>query len=430
MQTSQRRFQISFFLLAVGMATLPFTIWFQLPVYLLLLLNFVTEQNWKGKYKNLIDNNLQKHFIFYIGFYILYVLGLIHTTNFHYAFSDLECKIALLLLPCFVFTLKKTDLTKERLEKLFLLFIFSYCALILVNFGISLYKYTESGNANEFLYQRLSHFMHPSYSALYANTIFLFILHFLFVKKNEHKSLKIILLLTLPLLTCYILLLQSKAGILMFGISVFIYLLYLLNKDKKRPFLSLGVILICCATIVGIAKYTPLAKRFVIATEMMKQDNANPDPKDGTQVRRAIWKTAWETACEKPIFGFGTGDVKDVLTERYKQAGFTYITQKQFNTHNQYLQTFLALGLVGACWLIGFFVFCLIDSIKKREMAATLFWFIVLGHFLVESMFEQRAGSDFVALMGVLFCYYFNASEKPEQSLPEPQSQIHPQETR
>ena len=50
---------------------------------------------------------------------------------------------------------------------------------------------------------------------------------------------------------------------------------------------------------------------------------------------------------EKPLFGYGTSDEKEVLLEAYEQEGFYHFAKKKLNAHNQYLQTGIAVGVVG-----------------------------------------------------------------------------------
>ena len=52
----------------------------------------------------------------------------------------------------------------------------------------------------------------------------------------------------------------------------------------------------------------------------------------------------------------GTGDIKDELIAAYKDSGMDYIASK-IKFHNQYLQSFLAIGILGLFSLLAI-LFC------------------------------------------------------------------------
>ena len=60
----------------------------------------------------------------------------------------------------------------------------------------------------------------------------------------------------------------------------------------------------------------------------------NPDLNDlgSTSTRLRIYNFSLEAISKAPIFGYGIGDVKDVLSKFYIENNSTY-----FNSHNQFL---------------------------------------------------------------------------------------------
>ena len=107
------------------------------------------------------------------------------------------------------------------------------------------------------------------------------------------------------------------------------------------------------------------------------------------------------------------------MLERYKQEKLTIILNKKLNAHNQYLQTFLGLGIPGLLLLLSFLLvpFSLAWKKKKKNFPYMAFILIVLLNFLVESMLEARAGTNFIALFNCLFAYLINKPRKQAPSL-------------
>jgi O-antigen ligase len=75
----------------------------------------------------------------------------------------------------------------------------------------------------------------------------------------------------------------------------------------------------------------------------------------------------------------------------------TGIFNEQLNSHNQFLQTFLALGLPGILLLLSLFVFPIINSLKTKNYILFCFLVIVFLNFLTESMLETISGVVFFA---------------------------------
>jgi O-antigen ligase len=102
------------------------------------------------------------------------------------------------------------------------------------------------------------------------------------------------------------------------------------------------------------------------------------------------------------MIGTGTGDVKDVLNTTYHENNFSYGYEKSLNTHNQYLQSFLALGIIG---LLLFVLAITIPWFMRSNYHPLLLMllFIFALNCITESMLEAQRGAIFFALMISIF---------------------------
>ena len=116
-----------------------------------------------------------------------------------------------------------------------------------------------------------------------------------------------------------------------------------------------------------------------------------------------IWKNATEVGLENLPLGVGTGDVHQSLNSAYEKHHFTEGVAINLNTHNQYLQTLVAIGLPGILLLLFICVFLIVHGIRTRNGYIVLIMLILMGNFLVESMLETQAGIVFFA---VIVCLY------------------------
>jgi O-antigen ligase len=116
-----------------------------------------------------------------------------------------------------------------------------------------------------------------------------------------------------------------------------------------------------------------------------------------TESRELIWGAAVPLIREHMPWGTGTGDVKDVLVQRYTELGYTHVAEMRLNAHSQLLQTPLTLGLAGSMLLLGLLVVPGLDAIKRKD--ALMFYFLLLLtlNWGTESMLETQAGVLFLS---------------------------------
>ena len=88
---------------------------------------------------------------------------------------------------------------------------------------------------------------------------------------------------------------------------------------------------------------------FTKNTELRKGDAYN-----SVNLRVEKIKSAKEVIAQNWLWGVGIGDVQDVLNEEYKKRGFELGYKVNLDTHNQYLETWIGLGIFGLFLLVSF----------------------------------------------------------------------------
>jgi O-antigen ligase len=136
-----------------------------------------------------------------------------------------------------------------------------------------------------------------------------------------------------------------------------------------------------------------------------------------------IWKSAVEIIRENLLLGVGTGDVKDALLQRYKKNNLTKILSMRLNAHNQYLQTFVTIGISGFLVLVIMLLAPAISALRKADFIYFIFLAIIGINILVESMFEVQAGVIFYAVFNAIL-FSSNQSDPAHHPLDIPLSQV------
>ena len=402
-------FQITYSILLLCACTMPITSWFLLPAGALLwVVSFVsflkTEKGtcWKNR-ENCI------FFALFLLFFLLNFIGIFYSQNKHIALSKMESYLWFFVTPPLFWALDSQQMTRKRIEMLLYAFLLSMACIMLLNYAVSCKVFFETGHSYHFFYIFLSHFMHPSYQALYACIAMLF--SFYFITKRRYRTLFTLFSLFLLL---YVFMLQSKAGILASILFMIFAGLYGINRKKSRYIVSaLFVIAFLTVPLFLVKNIHTKVNRIDDFIESLKKSQ---NKEGATDARILIWKNAWEVAVDNLPFGTGPGDVHEELNRAYDANGLPAFRENNYNAHNQYLETLAGLGILGLLSLLSLFIYPFIYGVKNRDILLPVFVVIVLFFLLFESMLERKAGGNFIALFLALLFYRAKLKADAEQN--------------
>jgi O-antigen ligase len=354
----------------------------------LLAVSWLLKGNLKQGFKNMAHPIVM---CLFISYYVYYFIGLSYSVNMHFGWKDMETKLSMLIFPLI---LMSTPLEQIWLRRTLLAFIAGCTLTLLVCFSYGLYRYTATGQIEFLTYNLFSLFLHPGYFSMYVCLAVCLVFFLIRDSAKNDRKLKILLSILLPFLLISLVFLASKTGIVV-AILFFFGLVFYAFRHKKL--LGFGLlIIVSCMALFGIVKIPFLANRF----EPMKESLLKPvesGNREGTAVRIMIWKAALELIKEAPLFGVGTGDIKDEMMKKYAQKNMQSALFFELNVHNQFLQTAVALGLSGLVIMLASMLIPLSLSIQEGNYFYVAFIGIVIVNFLTESALETQAGVVFFA---------------------------------
>jgi len=386
------------------------------PVIALIGLTWLLELNFEEKYR-LVKNSAHRTYIAAFGIlYLLYIIGTFYSSQLkgqEGAYFDLEVKLSLLLFPIFFSTIDFSGFRKDFFSMVQKAFIAGCIISTIFLFINAVFRYFTDNDVTQFYYTNLSMFFHPGYLALYYTFTIAIILSRLIKSRQWKTSKKLLAIVLILYFQVFIILLSSKAGI--FGL-ILIYILaifFIIVREKKR---SLYTFIISTSFIVSffiLLFFFPYSyNRIFTAKQALESEEPLPaSSRDGSVARVFIWKSSIEIIKENFLFGVGTGDVKKNLFEKYKEKHIELALEEHLNAHNQYLQTFIAIGFIGFLLLISSIILPAIYAIKYKNLLYFLFLGMIGFHLLVESMLERQAGVVFYAFFNV-FLFYFTPNNK------------------
>jgi O-antigen ligase len=327
--------------------------------------------------------------------FLLHVIGMTWTSNMDFGWFDISIKLPLLLLPLLSFLMRKS---REERDVVLLAFVAGVGVAVVVCSLLALLRCfsIEGLGVEEFLSSRFSAVLHPSYFALYL--VIATACYFLGGLKDHIPEPwgKVLLFL----LCAGVVLSQSRMGWITLPIVLGWSLIHCW-QDRGTRVMLLGVLV---SSLLGGTVLTIVSEgvRYRVMELFQPTDPATADAGASAAVRTVVWRAARDVGARNMPLGTGTGDVKDELLLEYKAIGAVHALERKLNAHNQFLQTFAALGIPGLLVLALLFVVplraLLLRKGEDRALKA-LFLVVVTLNFSVESMLEVQAGALFTGFM-------------------------------
>lgn len=343
-----------------------------------------------------------KKIILFLIFFSLHIIGVFYSSNKDSALFDIQIKLPMLILPLIFIFLPKNFLTKDK----FWLYALSIIAGLIItifycfSFGIVRAVSNSLPLLPEIIYTKLSASFHPSYLSLFASTglvlTYKIPLNNIFPNFNKSGLIKSIIIV---LISIFLIMLNSRTGFILMVIS-YLWILIDMFFVRKRKVLAISTALIVSLSLLLVLNTNILSQRYNNAINNIGQTNNIEPEMSSMSQRNFIYSNSLNLISENIVFGVGTGDVKSTFENLYERENIHF--HSYLNAHNQYLQTTIALGLIGLLILLSLFFFPMIKMIREKEFFFLTIFLLIGFSFLFESMLERNMGTYFFALIYVL----------------------------
>jgi O-antigen ligase len=267
-------------------------------------------------------------------------------------------------------------------------------------FSNAIQLYIQTKDISKMLYEGMQFIMHSSYFALYLS----FSIAYLFFKLDAENSLftkrNIAIFCLIFFFIMVVIFLNSRAGMIGLGISFMFFLVYVILEKRLKLFYFLISILIMTSLFVFTTSNQIFNRFKAIENDTVSvKATSNINKLD---LRMAILTIGFDLFKESPVIGYGTGDIKDVLINGYKEANFLKGYDRKYNCHNQFLQFLLAFGIIGLLVFLVSLVYPMFFAFFKKNYLYVFLILILSFNFLFESMLETKAGVEFYAFFNAL----------------------------
>ncbi|MFM8431891.1 MAG: O-antigen ligase family protein, partial [Bacteroidota bacterium] len=296
------------------------------------------------------------------SFYLLHVLGMSYSENTSFGGLDLQIKASFLLIPLVISIIGQTSLDRKTLGGYWL---FSALVSGSVCFIKSLPGYLNDPEIANITYAQFCFFSHPTYLSLFLS-IGLFICMYEPFESDTARN-PYLRFFTIFILLFYILLAQSRTGIAVTVLLLSVNLTVNLIKGKRSRLMDFIPVLLAFLSYTSMSygsgndRLNSLVNEISVGRDTSQVDTSKYSASD-TRIR--IWRSAGEASLQHLPHGTGTGDVRQVLLEKYREKGYDDLFLKSYNAHNQFLQSSLALGMAGLLLLCAVFLFPILHFLK------------------------------------------------------------------
>ncbi len=351
--------------------------------------------------KAMLGHLLQQRLVwFVVVFYLLHVASLFLSGNVDRALFDLERKLPVLLLPLAFATMP--SIRRRRRNYILLSFIAANLFVSLICLGFFTARLTDASYLQKFLnyplyrfYTDFSLFSKSTYFALYLEVSVAFLLYLYHggspVKKGWLAAAAVFL-------TLLVLAVSSRAAII--GLMVVFVTTILMYGGRLRvKVLSLAGLILLVAVVLGnyrFRNYREMAGRLLRGEPIGQQELIEKDA-----MRLLIWDSALDLSLDHFWLGTGTGDVQEMLNNEYQRRGLHKHMDHNYNPHNQYLSSFLALGITGLVVMLVWMLWPLILTWRDKDYPGMVWMLMMLLHFFFESMLNRSPGV-------LLFAFFYS----------------------
>lgn len=402
-------------ILLLSAISLPWPIGFNNLSIVLLIVWWLSTGKFGLKWAQLVKSKWVWSFIF---FYFTIITLALWSSGLEETATEAVQKISLLLFPIILAT--SGPLSPNTITLIKRGFVYSCFTILVISLIVALFHFNANDTIQNFdpetgasfdqlhpkvtnVWMHLSYIqvlkwidLHPTYFSLYLA----FCLVILVNERPTRKSLNVIHQVMSVVISIFIIFLASRMAILVVGLCLITILINNVREKKKHSALQVSVLVL---TLIFVLWINPVSK-FRLIEEPVHTDyqlNQGTTMWNSVNYRLLEWKASLAVIWKSPILGMGPHEAQEAMNSFYQHFNQSTINLN-YNAHNQYLQTWMELGLIGLIGLLTCIFLPLLHDTKGSHVAFVLIFSVMC---LTESLLERQKGIVFFAFFqSVMMC--------------------------
>lgn len=192
-----------------------------------------------------------------------------------------------------------------------------------------------------------------------------------------------LIICAIVIMIAFILATGSRASILSGAALLTIWLLYKLPIRRMRY--KIAFVLLACGIGLFALSQHPRMQTFDYTDLLSIRETAHDH-----NVRLNIWGTALENPKDYSLYGLGAGQSFQYLQNKYIEKGL--IRYQNFNSHNQYIEEWIELGIPGLIFFILAWLSLPFCTKKRARKSANMLLTLYALNMLTDCMFGRFDG--------------------------------------
>jgi O-antigen ligase len=351
--------------------------------------------------------------LLFIFFYFFLAVSLFYSEDKEYGFSVLS-RTLLFVVFSIIFSFGSELITKKIYNQILNYFVLSCILSSFLCLAAALYSTIEyasvnpfnTSNGNFFSYINLTQILkaHPIYYGTYI-VFSLFILSYDLLKPSPIINIKTNWRFFLIIYFIGFSLLLNSFIIIIIEILLGIILMYKLFTLKRKTLNKNKImiwLILLSFTVYFSSNFISEKMKGVHVINDLTTTNFSGQQFTALKARRAKAYCSIDLIKNNFWTGVGIGDGPSELLKYYKKNGFLHGVERKFNSHNQFLTTFIYLGVFGFLLLLFIISFLFYQSVKNDNIYLFSFLIISCCFFMTESVLEREKGIVFFTYFSLL----------------------------
>lgn len=364
----------------ISLSILIISIFLPAPIYNVALILVAILNIKKLGLKNILAKKIN---LIIISFFFIYLINNLFLSDEGYKeLSTIDRFLPFLILALFI-----PPIATKKFLGLFPL------SAIVIGFGLlmtSIFDVYVHQNLAFVSFNGFTKYLHPIY---YSYLLFFSITY---INHEYHGKLKYPVQLIL-----FVFLIFSGSKIVLLFTIIALLLNTPRNKKAVIPVVVLGMIILFFSPLNNRFKTIFKSDDLSILNESHLADD-NDARINGLTIRLMLWREALSTMSDyEYLIGKGVSkNTNKKLSEKLSDLGLDH--HKNYQPHNQYVDTFWRTGLIGLLALLAIPLYSLIWAIKSKEIVLVQFSILMLVAMLTENIFGRVNGIYFFTLVILL----------------------------
>lgn len=260
-------------------------------------------------------------------------------------------------------------------------------------------------------------YFHKAYFSILLLVCITYLLYKIII--SNRKAYKLIGIIILLVFNAVLLFLFSFPNIILLFI---IYCFFIFREFKK----SSKLLIIMVSSVILLTTFYCLSpggnnyiniqqKKLSIYIKSFEKQIQNPNSIVINNARIRSANCALENINKNLIFGYGEGDVNEVLLGCYNQKKFLTQLKERHNTHNYYLDRLLSGGLIMLTLFLLMFLTLFRMAIKNKDILSFIILFIFAFNLFFENVFSVAYGVFMFNILSTI-CLKFNMGFKKNKN--------------